>query len=1752
MAKEVSPTKVTGGGGFEFEDKVAAFFMCCLLSERPPLDPSFGVIKRISFQVRADGWLLDDLLLTLRKNDQERQCAFSIKSNVQFSKTSAPSDFVRAAWEQYLGEVTSPFKRAGDRLGLITSPHDIDTKTKLENLLMKARVQESNELFSRIKEEGYISKEGRSIFKSFSCPQDLSEKHSVNETNIGELLRHIEHLEFDFEHTSSAKLSEAISILKSILESGSLDEAMNLWESLCSIGKDRNAHGGYVDIEVLISELRQRYRLKDFPDHAAIWERLRRSSREELDLIRDKIADSVAIDRSGIISDISNKLVQNNTLILLGDSGSGKTVIEKSIAESKLTSSKVIWVNAENLSLFDDIPSWEIFKVIPDQTAFLIIDALDRFYEESAFKKVALLLKACSQNIEKSPWKIIISCQPEEWLRVQITLSKLNISANWEIINIANPSDDALKAVWERFPILRSLSLHLHLRQFVCKPKVLDLIARRLSSGGTVDPRGWVGESGLISWYWEEEIEAKPNGLRQGVILKNLAEHLADNLSIELPETEFSVNELSVVQELIRCRILKRRNDRISFEHDLVADWTRQRILLEKYPNISEYLRDRLTSPMWCKALRLLGVDLLEKGTDIQRWKNIVDSFAGEADRGNLGQDLLLEASIFSANPVSNLEKQWSELKNNDGVLLRRLLNRFLYSASYPSALALLIAKQYEDEPTAELVTTYRDPYWLYWIPVIKFLHNHKSDATKLAQKHVAEIVDKWLRFSKKDWPAREEAAEIAIDIAEDILALKMSRIMLYDRSGLVNLAFRSGLAACNEQPDRSMDFALTACSRKKPTGRILDLIVKYNEEVSSREKKVERPKSKIPPALLSPFHESEPPPPWPDGPREQVERDFHEICLESDTQSDALYPLISSFPEKAREIILALLIEHPTPRDRYSSRFEQYTGLTYVHRWFPPFYTRGPFYFFLNAHPEKGLDLILTLINFATERWAEQWKEKGAEAPYVEIEFTWGKKRLIGDANVYYWHRDAGGNISHIIPSALMAIEKWLYDRMDNEENEEEVVKYIARIMKEGTSLSFIGLLISIGKKYQALFSDHLLSLLAVPEFFSWDMEHIIKSEGHQMIGWFDLGKGMMGLARKFHSMPHRKVQLDQVAIKLFLSNEDVRNNFEEYRARWKDRFSRSEFETVSPDTLENLIQWFDISNWKTRTDPENRKISIEFEMPKEMAERRQQGFKELQDRQLLIHLPIKFRRILNGEEQLAPDEAEKVWNTVRRVSEIVMPEDHPDYDILSKENAICGGIAVLYKNYKGWLREDPDKEQWCINKITGLIQGPPPDRSFDSEVGIGNWLWDRFCAEVMPIIWADDPENPLYRRCIAILTINKHYETVGILFTSASKLRNVLKNHFRQLINFLLNWSHARWKYYREQHAEKKSFDVTKWLEKEVNAFEKVTYPTEAQTWELIAQEEIKRRNKLYEKQSKRRGGQWKPPKEAYFDLWLLKAAFSWMPSLDQAVDTHERSEWLRFWKQALAWTVNKFEIDEDGEISGTPSEWDRWLFELIAIQVLHMTDDEKPEVLWRPILDLGAEGHYWVDDFLTEWFMKGIVSNGTGSFTKRWIEMIEYAFISEKWSSPKGRRWYYRTKLWCELLGMNYIISELWDESKKPIIREMKGYFERWARTSLTNPESAVMFIYFLMRPAVEVILTDGFIWLEKAAVEAGDNFFTDRHDNVQKPLASLLEISWKKHKTLIQSKSEVYNAFKNLLRKLVDLQVPQAIEIQQNLV
>jgi hypothetical protein len=355
------------------------------------------------------------------------------------------------------------------------------------------------------------------------------------------------------------------------------------------------------------------------------------------------------------------------------------------------------------------------------------------------------------------------------------------------------------------------LNLSSH-QSLLLKPKVLDLLATKLSVGGTVDTRTWVGESNLIEWFWETEVCKQPNTRMRAGFLKSLGEKQADNLEVETPTDVFSISDLAQLDSLISDRFCQEREERLSFCHDLYGDWARQRILLGKANNLREYIEPRISSPLWHRAVRLYGLHLLEQHEDITKWRDALMAWETDANSPNLAQDLLLEAVIFAANPQPLLERLWSDLATNNGLLLRRLLGRFLHVATLPNPMMREIFSQ-DSETLAATVN--RIPYWLYWLPMLKFLHQHLDEAIELAPKQIAEIAGAWLWRSGTDSPLRQEAAELALALAEKIQYQYQEERFRSSDDKLEETVYRAALAGVNELPERLTTFVLPQCDRK-------------------------------------------------------------------------------------------------------------------------------------------------------------------------------------------------------------------------------------------------------------------------------------------------------------------------------------------------------------------------------------------------------------------------------------------------------------------------------------------------------------------------------------------------------------------------------------------------------------------------------------------------------------------------------------------------------------------------------------------------------------------------------------------------------------------------------------------------------------------------------------------------------------------------------------------------------------------------
>ena len=419
--------------------------------------------------------------------------------------------------------------------------------------------------------------------------------------------------------------------------------------------------------------------------------KLLRKSQQAMEQISNRIGGKVHLQRSNQLEQLEKACIGHRVTVILGISGVGKSSLARGYAEKLIGENQfVLWFEARSFEKVD-FASFEadlqlanslesLIQTLSNKPGTLILDGLDRLYAPDSFKLLATFLKLFNFQEEPSAWQLLVTCQTQEWSRLRENLIRESISTNeWREFPCNPLSIDELEPIWQEFPSASRLKYQTHLRQIFGNLKILDLVTIRLSLGGDVPVTTWVGESSVATWFWTSEILRGYEGAARGGFVKLLAERQAETLKQAVPLDQFEVSQLQLINNLFNERICKcTADDSIVFEHDLYGDWSRFRLLVSHSDDLVNYLKERLTSPMWHRALRLYGLYLLEHLGDISQWHQALNSFADEDNL--LAQDLLLEAPIFAANPLPLLELIRSNLINNDDQLLKRLLARFLIS----------------------------------------------------------------------------------------------------------------------------------------------------------------------------------------------------------------------------------------------------------------------------------------------------------------------------------------------------------------------------------------------------------------------------------------------------------------------------------------------------------------------------------------------------------------------------------------------------------------------------------------------------------------------------------------------------------------------------------------------------------------------------------------------------------------------------------------------------------------------------------------------------------------------------------------------------------------------------------------------------------------------------------------------------------------------------------------------------------------
>lgn len=1774
MAKSIATPKQTGGGGFTFEDAVIARFLLLMLAGQHPLDAEDGAIEAVGFQKRVSGWLLDDVVLELRTTQETRHFALSVKSNEQVTEQGFPDEFVRTIWEHWLQISTDKFDRVSDYLGLVSSSLDSGVRTAWHGLLGKARKTEADDFQSRIETGGYANDIERSIFKSLQCPSDLvSGNGDVGPAATARLLSRLRLLDFDFAETPSHDRNECVLLCQKALHAGDAEQAVSLWTCLLRTARDYATAGGDLTRPELVQQLRGQFSLLEYPNYQGDWQRLGQASRSLSDRIRDTIAGRLKLDRAAPLAEVGASLKPRHFAVLLGPSGCGKSVIAKRLAATPGEMDHVLWMNATSLNepSLDAIRQklglqHEIEEVLGKTNVargLIVLDGLDLFSGD-ALRNAAVIAHAAFERGTNCPWAILATCGLERWEAVYRSLLRESVDPT-SIVTLALDNDLApdLPKIKQRFPELSRILLRANIQQLFRNLKVLDVVASQtqLRSEQTV---AWVGETDVLRWYWDEHVASGPQGSGRSRFLQRLSEIEAADLTRRVPVSRLEAEECRVLSGLIDDHICAKDEEQVGFDHDLFADWARQRRVYSEGENLVAFIRQQCINPRWHRAIRLVGLQLLEdphKGSDA--WQSLIVQLSDSANSPTQESDLVLEAAFFAADPIPLLDSAWEHLREAEGVLLLRLLNRFLHVATFPNPLLAPVAGENDRGYSTASAAMWRLPYWPLWLPMLQFVYTHRAEAIALCPDSVSQMADLWLRQSGRTWPLRREAAEILIDAARWMIETKRAGERYYsDR--LDERVYRRLLVAATECEDITVAIVRELSERVATNG----------EPAEDDSATIGANAATMPPTNQShsitegwfgPVGH-----PWSDGPLRRVDDAFREACLGS---AVAMTPLIDACPTIASEVILALLIREPLPEDRVGYRSSlgmEDLDIEWLADWFPAMYFHGPFFPFLQRQPALAIEMIVRLVNFATERWAES-RDPGSPGnpPYVAIRALGEEVRWVGNLDVYFWYRERLIE-PHAIPTALMALEKWLYDLAEAEQNLDQ---WITQILRSSRSVALAGVLVALGRKSPTLFRGPLRPLLGVWQFHQWEQNYAIEGFertclGMTLMSWVRYGEEVFNVAKAWHTLPHRATPLNDVAIRLFVEDFDIRSALDDARKEWQQEFVRRENEGVERGYLEQMIALYNIENWSVQEIDEG--LKIDWKAPQELQERRQPEVERIQRAQTLLGFPIQCRARLEENKPLSAEEIEPFWSLINQIADYRPVESSPG-DSTFPEHALLGGIAVLVVFHSDWLEADPERLRWCEEWILRVLQSPPPRQQLDCAESVYDCDWQSFLADAVPLLFAGDIENTGLRRLVAELAMAYHYVTAGKLMKRCFQARARIGDDFSRLQNLIAIWAAIR-EVHRVTHCGNSiwdtphvPFNVGAWYERLARAFVTKQLPSRPIPWQRLARQADERMVRMIRNEYEKACGKPRPDdadrsvsrrirRLPGLDPYLLRYAFAWIPRLDEARDGDERASWIGILEEELGLVLRTLGTTEDARADKdchfaphTPNDWDRSVFQRVAEMVPQMTPEDRPERLWQPIIKLGLERHYWVEAFISALFVHGFKVEGCReAFFREWGRMIDFVVGNNIWPRDAEMAWAHREKLFLGLLGLDWHCECLKDVEFRPCIAAMRDRYRQWADTWLDHCDSAKRFARFLTWPSAEDIAEEGLVWLHRAS----NGIFRSRwdRDELEHSVMDCLEHFWQNRRAAVRNTPAVRSAFMGLLKQLADLVFPRALELQ----
>jgi len=1726
----------TSGAGFEFEDLISAWQLVKALSgeQAPGIG---GVVTQVQAQVSSLGWRIDDLLLTAQASTASRRLAISAKGNLQVTAAGLPADFVTRAWEQWR-DPKGPFNRAADGLALVTLGTHQAFDSAWREVKNACSGTDTALAISRVRSNTRQS----GVFDSVQKPGGASDEETI------ELIRRLHVLPTDLQFAHSENETQAIAQCRRLLASGCDDEAQALWKALINVAKEVRLRSGTITVPDLLSLLRGQFGLRHHPDFERDWETLFSITADHKARIETELPSGYAVPRTAEKASLQEVVADHPVTVVLGESGSGKSALVKSVLDSAYPSWNQVWFGPEELKTAlsalrrGALPLTHELSLVLNVTVkpqnVLVIDSAERI-EAGEFIVIRQLLQAIlpSDGEEtEDAWRVVIVAQTQSWGEGEETILG---GRKAHLIEVETLKSDAVKLALLRSPNLGWLSAHDDTIAALTNLRVLAWVIKAGAALGS-NAGGLVSHTAVADRLWK--YWTKDRADVQALMMRLAQREASFERSFALTDLE-PADTATFTQRPDELPLrLNERTNRIEFEHDLAADWARFQFLKQIWTDTPQWAT-LAGNPLWTNALRMLGQFLLRQPVETGTAWDVAFG-PEEAAKNELAGDILLDALCLDPDAERLLTERVDLLLGNGAKHFTRLLLRFHHIATVPTGGGMRLSAAVGLYMEAQ----YRSIVFGRWPPVLRFLIAQRERLAGLVSSALAKVIETWLTktphtlSSGNPMPFRLEMAEMALAMARTVQVEKGHGVMYLTRERLL---YTAPLAGAADLPTEVGNWALELAGRREVDAdvkrRIAEVQLQEAKAHAERLKtdakyKARHEERKQMPHFLGSFREQLPP--WPLGASAKVDVDFRTACI----KENGIQSLMRAQPELAAEVLLALIIEDQPEREYGSERFEMDLGLEYPQDAYPTAFWKSPFFPFFQLAPETALTSLIALVNFCTERWvAEVMKGRTGGAPGVTLQFADGSEKTFpGWWQVFGWPQSNDSMRNGNLFCALDALERWLTLRLDAGE---DITADIKRILREGNSAALVSALLNVAKYRPSLLTGPLAALITFPNLFYWDSIRV-EQVGYNFIEWSWLqgGQAMFDFARDWTLAPHRQQKFLDVVVELLLTDSEVARRLQALLPTWalpEDPKEALEFKL--------LFAALDRANYQTLTDPATGTETTGLVYPDELRLEVLSWQAKSEPTLAYLLVPDQCEQRLRGGQPLTDNEASYLFHLLQ---ECDAGAEGDDEDAKSKCRFAAAGALVALGG--AWLAQNPEAQKRALEVVRAGVAAVPSTGEEIRGRRMGSLRDElKFVAYAVMHLWLAEGDGVQgWETAVLRLLTSGDTRATAVVIGVAYANRERLGTAWWRLLTAGLFWSGLILLAPHHGDGDDAERVWRVWLAR-LRRFPlrgPNATPEELDFKRVVAGRErldFQRRTRLYNAGDQAWRGKPERERGGSLDGRFLEVLFNWLieggGTGDRDLDTRLA---LRIWDYDAS-RAKAREKKKHGEYD-LPSQnlgYDI-LLKLGALSIAAPAGEER--AVWEPVLAHGPAAHYALQHFIRSLFLRLGKGDDPVAFERVWRATAEYGLAAD-WSQPG--LWFYGERLICDLLGFGN--EDSLSRLHPGAALRMKDLYKRWATAHLARDEECVTrFCHFLTTKFGAPLRLDGLCWLAAMLKECEPSSRWYR-EGTGDALVELVAAALSFDAQALSQHAQTRQALVEIAAALAAMNIPTALTLQERI-